>query len=481
MFKQTQVESPIVGEDKRLRRKLNLTEYATTHSSFSGELNWYTTPPSEEISIEDFETFALDRLQVLRALEAALIRNKTPEETVQIYHRVSNQHQLSFNILSALNKEQILRKDLVSHYILRLAFCRSEDLRRWFVKYEVLLFQIKYNQAKAETKEKFISMLGAKFERVSEQEKQQLRAPLNASKFGGFGEDFDKTTFLKVPFERVPSLVGSRQVYLKTGYAYVPCEYSLSWITEEFRLNLERGLLDLYKALPQLDEDERLLPVLDACTKKSFSAYDISESQKVAGQVEAKDVIKLERHFPLCMRNLFAALKRDQHLKHNGRMQFGLFLKGIGLSLDQALEFWRMAFVRTSDEDFKKRYAYNIRHNYGQEGNRKNYSPMGCDKIINLPPGGPDQHHGCPFQQFNPERLNSEIRALNPAVTDGELKELKLLVSGKHYNLACSKYFELTHPSTNPQAPTSLSEPISHPNQYFELSYKFTTSAPQST
>lgn len=47
------------------------------------------------------------------------------------------------------------------------------------------------------------------------------------------------------------------------------------------------------KSLPQLDEDERLLPILDAATQKSFSAYDVSASQKLAGQVDAQDVPKV--------------------------------------------------------------------------------------------------------------------------------------------------------------------------------------------
>lgn len=50
--------------------------------------------------------------------------------------------------------------------------------------------------------------------------------------------------------------------------------------------------------------------------------------------------------------------------------------KGIGLSLDEALVFWRRAFTGKTDEEFQKSYSYNIRHSYGMEGRRKDYMPQ---------------------------------------------------------------------------------------------------------
>lgn len=37
--------------------------------------------------------------------------------------------------------------------------------------------------------------------------------------------------------------------------------------------------------------------------------------------------------------------------------------------------FWRKAFKLITDDKFNKEYKYNIRHGYGLEGSRKNYSP----------------------------------------------------------------------------------------------------------
>jgi DNA primase large subunit len=89
------------------------------------------------------------------------------------------------------------------------------------------------------------------------------------------------------------------------------------------------------------------------------------------------------------MRNLHRALRREKHLRHYGRLQYGLFLKviavilykislakGIGLDIEEALVFWRSAFSMTSDDKFRKEYQYNIRHSYGLEGGRRNYKPL---------------------------------------------------------------------------------------------------------
>lgn len=44
-------------------------------------------------------------------------------------------------------------------------------------------------------------------------------------------------------------------------------------------------------------------------------------------------------------------------------------LQAVGLSLEDAIMFWRTAFAPLVPADkFDKEYAYNVRHNYGGRG-----------------------------------------------------------------------------------------------------------------
>lgn len=109
------------------------------------------------------------------------------------------------------------------------------------------------------------------------------------------------------------------------------------------------------------------------------------------------------------MRTLHEALCNNSHMKNAGRMQYGLFLKGIGVTLEDALCYWRDAFSKKTDGSaFEKKYAYSIRHYYGKEGKRTNYTPFGCQKIISSSVG-PGEYHGCPFRHMDRDSLCQKL------------------------------------------------------------------------
>lgn len=42
------------------------------------------------------------------------------------------------------SREEEIRNDLISHYVLRLAYCRTAELRKWFLAQECDMFRLKF-------------------------------------------------------------------------------------------------------------------------------------------------------------------------------------------------------------------------------------------------------------------------------------------------------------------------------------------------
>lgn len=278
-------------------------------------------------------------------------------------------------------------------------------------------------------------------------------------------------SFFKVPFEQVPDLVATRKVYIQEGWAYVSKDQLSSLVGAPFRAKMSKALVITarrWAATVAPSEADRLAPIVESLSQRYLGVdYTDPEKRGVLGTVTATDIPTLSRQsFPLCMQNMYAALRESGHLKHDGRMQFGLFLKGVGLPLEEAVKFWRMMMAQTAPgEKFDKEYLYNVRHNYGKEGKRKDYTPYSCSRVINAVPGV-GQVHGCPYRTFAPEALRT---ALSRAGVEGaKVEEAVTKAKGGHYQLACASAWEGAHGGCECEAG------INHPNQYFEESRRVT-------
>jgi DNA primase large subunit len=134
------------------------------------------------------------------------------------------------------------QKDHYSHFILRLAFSSTEDLRRRFSRVETMLFRLRFGSDDLNERSAFVSSLNLDWsEPVSEAEKAELAGELAAMlppRKGGVEDD----AWFKVDWERVPDLIESRRVFLKQGKAYVPSREQSSMVVAEFTSRLERQL-----------------------------------------------------------------------------------------------------------------------------------------------------------------------------------------------------------------------------------------------
>ncbi|RXK40958.1 DNA primase large subunit [Tremella mesenterica] len=481
MFKpSTRHNIPAGSSSAALEVKLNKRHFSfgeqEQSSRYRHRLNFYSKPPSLDITIDEFESFAIARLRVLSYIESLSHRSLPYQQFSSTVATYLKQHlPLASNTARNVDLEAERRKDEIGHWVLRLAFCRSPDLRARFVRSEVALFKHRFETDDFVERAEFLRSLKFDWELVDETEKMSSASQLRTCLGQGKEDTFKVESWFKVPWWTVPDLVGSRRVFIKGGMAYVPQSLQLSLVLQAFAARLERALEITAKNLPRLDEDERLGPVIEHLAASFLSGIGTSDFQpsenNAAVTAEMVDDVA-RKHFPPCMRNLYDRLKRDSHLKHFGRLQLGLFLKGIGLPLDEAIVFWRKMYGSTmSDDKFNKEYKYNIRHGYGQEGKRTNYPPRSCQQILTQNQPGTQDTHGCPFRHFSPETLSSFLLSTYPTLdrSSNDLKEIMDSVKNSHYHLSCTRVFELTHGIKKGEGLGS-GESVTHPNKWTERS-----------
>ena len=284
--------------------------------------------------------------------------------------------------------------------------------------------------------------------------------PLPASK------RFEATEFFKVPYLQAADLMRTRRVLLRGGWAYVPKGRTISILVNRFAVYLKAALAQANKALPALLADERLKPILNSMAT-AYTGPEVAARRGPGGEIRAEGVEELgATAFALCMSHLQDTLKATSHLRHGGRQQYGLFLKGIGLSLEEALVFWQRNFTRKmSVDDFLKKYAYNIRHNYGKEGKRADYTAYPCTRIIMGTAPGVEDAHGCPYKHWTEVRLKAvlERQRLSPPDVD----RIMAAVRDKAPQVACRLQFEARFAGAD-------SGPVgNHPNAYFDAAVSF--------
>lgn len=84
----------------------------------------YETPPLEDITLDEFEQFAIDRLHVLSEIESCIARGRSSDELKDTIKRQCLKYLPSQRGRSA-EADAERRKDHIGHFVLRLAFSRS--------------------------------------------------------------------------------------------------------------------------------------------------------------------------------------------------------------------------------------------------------------------------------------------------------------------------------------------------------------------
>ena len=170
------------------------------------------------------------------------------------------------------------------------------------------------------------------------------------------------------------------------------------------------------------------------------------------------------RPFPPCMRDKFEKLSRFAHLQYADRFELNLFLKGVGLTVNETLMFWRKGvFPKGKMKAYQGEHTYAIRHHYGLEGAMKDYTPHNCASLQ----GKHEGRRSCPFvsagdvETFRNE--NSARPWYQELSLEGRERVENMVFSGNPC-AACEQVFVDAHGGT------AIGADFAFPADYFDAS-----------
>lgn len=463
------------------RKSLNDSKILSAKKNVEAEvptLYYYSVPPKGSIDLSQAQDLIEERLNILSIFDDmkvdpafsklssdyfTTLKNRVMEAKSKFGMNFVKASQLTRSENSA-EKINARNRDIISHFLLRLYYCRNDELKNWLVDRETDLLKFRLMSVNTNEITKLIESNGLDFEKVAEDDKPKFEKEVN---FNGFEKNFH---IYKVAFEQALYLIRTRRVYLEKGFAYIMTSDMIILLCQRFRLELSICLGNLRRVLPIFEEDKRILPGIHSChIKLNLAKKLISKSSgETKDSITAEMVEDLSKQFyPPCMDVIHQSLRKNHHLKHYARVHYGLFLKSIGLGLDEAMKLFREEFIQIMPpEKFDRQYKYGIRYNYGKEGKKVSFSAYSCSRIINGDPPGPGDVHGCPFRNMQGNNLITMLK--RKGIEEEKITEILTKVESKNYTNACKIYFCSKHPDS----PVPVDD-IYHPNQFYNEARKF--------
>ena len=398
-------------------------------------MTFYLKPPRGDISLEKLEDLALKRWKFLCILKDHYCHSSAD----QFHENLSN-----FGHLSEATMENN-PKDRVSHFILRLVMSQINDysLKSKWIELETLLFSYRLNEMfdddLAQSLKDVIRHLSV-FESSNDNFEIFAQSLSKILEEGMLHEnERNKNAEFKVPFDLVPSLVSKRTVELEFGQAKITTKNVIPFLhclfSQLIRSSLKQHQSDLSYGTG--DDDYRMVDLIRRI-KDQVSLPKIPTKYNNGDTIlKAQDIETISQDFPLCFRRVHQNLKTNHRIGHHARIAYTLFLKEIGLSLEESLQFWSHYYSKDSKShttrgDYKqpqcshswqknhKKFEYSINHLYGNVGSSKNYSAHSCSTIANRSVSIHEELT-CPFNDFDIEDLGT---LLSTELTSDKVKKV---------------------------------------------------------
>ncbi|XP_071564566.1 uncharacterized protein [Temnothorax nylanderi] len=392
---------------------------------------FYIIPPNGEIPLYVLEDCILTRLDYLRLLSEGS----------------ANGFDGKFEYLlenSAYDK--------IGHFVLRLLASTSSDLCTYWIAKESLLFKHRLDNISPRQLHKLLKQIIWKLQVFKDKKNAIDTTLIELCKFYSQPLVFkhlvsnchDCNDFqYKVRFEIVPDLVKERELVLNNGNIITYCS---NWkkVLQSLFSNYVTSEMSIMKRQAQhtVKYDLRF-----HILNKKIQSY-LFEEGIAHGKVTVNNIETEAQKFPLCMQHLHSLLRSRHRLSHYARLYYSLFLKEIGMTLEDSIVFWRQEYSKPHTctsvcshnwQSNEKKFIYSIRHMYGLEGSRRNYKTPDCN-LICTGISGATYEGGCPFKDFDMSALRNLLRA---SLTEGEIEKFVNNISIKDPEVLCTAFLKL--------------------------------------
>lgn len=180
--------------------------------------------------------------------------------------------------------------------------------------------------------------------------------------------------------------MSNRSVHLVEGIANVPCNQWNIVLVDLFRLIYINSLHTIHRSMSALAENNLQIQYLSDKINNYYNSK-ISFWKNVGEEISLEKLDLNKQLLPPCMLLSLNSLFTNHRLAHDPRYRLTLFLKDIGVPLEQTLILFKHEYSKcgTSEstcthtwEEHYKKIEYNVRHTYGTVGSRKNYQMTSC-------------------------------------------------------------------------------------------------------
>ena len=421
-------------------------------------LHMYNVPPLEHLSYSGLSNICQQRIDLYKELERYLEEHRSADDKREFYLGIAKI--LQKNTAKFINDPA---DDLASHWVLKLVF-NPVDQGVFLINEAFIFIGRLYDQAHRYA---LARTTGTTDEERTKSQKEHVKRfyfeQLKAYVGGEEGEDI-----VRIPFKFAARLIEKYECELEAGYALITPDSAFIVLQELFSEILHvhnKNVEKIYKSMVKADARlERLIELLREYNKSTEHYYK-AEKPTTATKIDATNVEYLSKeYFPLCMSEILDGLKTKHQLKHWGRLQLGLFLKGVGMRLEDNIILFSNHLGKLPDGTKKiQEYKYYIEHMYGKRGKKTDYTPWSCQKIADKAIPTSNDIYGCPFKFYSDSHL---AKALKVRRLDDEQVNDVLAARKVAFNVGCRRMFELVHGVSKAKPGVGR-----HPNSYYMNSY----------